>query len=116
MVERLIAEGLMNEQLVLEIGGLVCEIRLPQTTWYAALICRYAAFLTAAASDWQIEVRYDPTLTDGDDESIEHTGAVTQFRVAAYAGTIDLELRRDVEQFDCQLWLGGGYWRGHTYR
>ena len=106
----------MIERLRLDIGGLVCEICLPQSMSSAVFIARYAAFLTTAAPDWQIEVRYDPALTDGDDESIEHTGAVTQFRVAAYAGTIDLELRRDVEQFDCQLWLGGGYWRGHTYR
>ena len=75
---------------------MVCEVRLRPPLSSVALIERYAAFLTSAAPDWQLEVWHDPALTDGDDESIEHTGAVTQFRVAAYAGSIDLDARRAI--------------------
>jgi hypothetical protein len=84
----------MLDPLVLDLGGLVCAIRLPQVTWYAPLQRRYASFATDMPPVWQIEVRYDPALIDGEEESIAHVGAVTQFRVAAYAGSIDLDAQR----------------------
>lgn len=81
---------------MLDIGGVVYEVHLPDPAWRAALAERYTAFLSAAPPDWQIDLRHDPTLTYAEDDSIEHIGALTQFRVAAYAGAIDLDARRAV--------------------
>lgn len=84
----------MADTLALDIGGVVCEVSVPQPAWHAALAARYAAFISAAQPDWQIDLRHDPALTDGGVNSIEHTAAVTRFRVAAYAGAIDLGARQ----------------------
>ena len=84
----------MPDMLNLDIGGVVCQVNLPHPAWHAALAARYAEFLSTVQPDWQIELRHDPALTDGGVDSIEHTPTVTQFRIAAYAGTIDLGARQ----------------------
>jgi hypothetical protein len=85
------ADGLTDDRLVLDIGGVVCQVLLPDPAWHAALAARYAPFLSSTWPDWRIDVRLDPALADGGIDSIEHTGAVTRFQVAAYAGSIDLD-------------------------
>ena len=84
----------MDDRLVIDIGGVVCEVHLPQPEWRAPLAERYVEFLSEEDSAWQITLRHDPTLTDTEDDSIEYVGDVTQFRVAAYIGSIDLGFHR----------------------
>jgi hypothetical protein len=84
----------MPDVLNLDIGGVVCQVSLPHPAWHAALAARYAEFLSTVQPDWQIELRHDPALTDGGVDSIEHTPTVTHFRIAAYAGAIDLGARQ----------------------
>ena len=83
----------MTERLVLDIGGVVCEVCLQPPLQSVALVARYAAFLTAAAPDWQINAQSDSTSPNVGEGRIEYSEAVTQFRVAAYAGSIDLDGR-----------------------
>jgi hypothetical protein len=66
---------------------------LPQPEWYAPLAARYAPFLSSTNPDWQVDLRHDSRPIEGGD-SIEHTGTVTRFRVAVYAGEIDLDARQ----------------------
>jgi hypothetical protein len=84
----------MLETLRLDIGGIVFEVHLPNSDWQAALAERYAAFLSAAEPDWHIELQHDPSLIDVAPGSIELSQTVTRFRIAAYAGLIDLESKQ----------------------
>jgi len=86
----------MIERLVLDIGGVLCEVCLQPPLQSAALVARYAEFLTVAVPDWQIELRYDPLLIDEGVDTVTYTGAVTQFRYATFAGSIDLDAQRAV--------------------
>ncbi len=84
----------MADRLVLDIGGVVCEVNLPQSTWYAPLAARYAPFLSSTDPDWHVDLQLDPGPIKGGNSSIEHTEAVTRFQVAPYAGMIDLDTRQ----------------------
>ena len=50
------ADRLITERLVSDIGGILCEVCLQPPLSSAALMARYAAFLTTAVPDWQIEL------------------------------------------------------------
>lgn len=84
----------MTAALNLDIGGVAVRVEFPAVAWAMVLQSRYASFATTAAPAWRLTLRHDPALADTDHPAISHEGPLTRFRVAAYAGWIDLATRR----------------------
>ncbi len=83
-----------SSRLTLAIADLPIAVDLPAPAWAPALRERYAAFLAADRPTWQVTLALDPSLGDTDAAWVRHEGPQTTFRVAAYAGWIDLAGRQ----------------------
>ena len=86
----------MSKTFALDLAGVTVAVEVSEPGWYTDLVRRYAAFLTTRPTSWSARLDWDPTLTVTDWPTVEHTGDVTQFRVLAYRGRIDLAQRRAV--------------------
>jgi hypothetical protein len=84
----------MAGDLTLDVGGVTLRVSAAQPNWLPALQERYAAFLTEAPPRWQVRLEHDPALTDTDRPWLRHHGALSVFRVNAYAGWMDMRGRR----------------------
>lgn len=82
----------MSEPFGVAIADLKLTISAP-AAWRTALVERYRPFVVAADGGWQITLTHDATLGDDDRAWIRHSDALTEFRVLAYQGWIDLTQR-----------------------
>lgn len=76
--------------ITLRVADLAIAMTATDPAWEAALARRFAAFITQGPAAWQVEVRCEPTLTEADAPWVRHAGPVTEFRVAASVGGVDL--------------------------
>lgn len=80
--------------ITLAMADLSIAITSPEPAWEAALAERFAAFIAQGPAAWQVAVRCDPTLAETDAPWVRHDGLVTEFRVAASTGGVDLTRAR----------------------
>ncbi len=83
----------MADALTLDISGLKISVGIPHPDWRPGLAERYAAFLSDDSPRWRVDLRHDPALTDTEHPWLRHHGALSVFRVNAYAGWIDMARR-----------------------
>lgn len=92
----------MNGSLNLNIGGVTFQVALPSPAWQTPLQTHYAPFIDAGNPAWHVTLTHDPALTDVKSPWIRHAGPRTHFRVAVYAGWIDLAARRSTVRTPAQ--------------
>lgn len=83
-----------DSSLVLDIGGVTLGVTLASAAWAGPLAARYEGFLAAGTPRWRVTVAHDPALVPDGLPWIRHEGPVTRFRIAAFAGWIDLAARQ----------------------
>ncbi len=80
--------------LSLTVADIHFRIQVPYKAWLRLLQQRYAAFMDSEPPDWEISVTHAPDLRDTDTLWATHDEEQTRFRIAAYAGGIDLRHRQ----------------------
>ncbi len=90
----------MFHDFTVDIAGVRCVVHVPERTWLAALVARYAEFglpVGAPAGEmppWDVAVIHAASRSDQDAPWVVHEGDVTRFGVSAHEGWIDLVERR----------------------
>lgn len=90
----------MSYDLLIDVAGVRCQVRLPGRNWLAPLAARYREFVVpsdAPASEmpaWDVTLVHAAGRSDLDPPWVAHEADVTRFGVAAHEGWIDLQRRR----------------------
>lgn len=90
----------MSYDFILDVAGVRCLVRLPEQSWLAPLVKRYAEFTVSSEAlageppAWDVTLLHATSRSELDPPWVVHEGDVTRFGIAAHEGWIDLERRQ----------------------